>query len=332
MDIGTTLSRAVKITFQQRVLWALMLLPVLLSIISAVVGTAQGLVLRPQDFMDIASAEDMLAAYARLFALWAPLILLQVAISLLSAVILLVVRAGVIAGVQDIETRGTVSFGDALRTGFRKLIPMLAFNIALFLPVIALGILLLVIIVLPFIPFAQGLAGGTVMPEELSAVTSGFVAALCAGAALICVALIYGLIAAGIQVMGERAIVIENAGPIAGLKRGWALFRARLGSIILLAVIIFLITAVIGFALSTLSNLAVLPQMGNWMQQLEEGVMPDVAEMINWPIFIVITLVGAVVGLFMELFVMVIWTLAYRQFTGIAGPASQLPPAPLPAQ
>lgn len=332
MDIGTTLSRAVKITFRQPVLWALMLLPVLLSIISAVVGTAQGLVLRPQDFMDIASAEDMLGAYARLFAIWTPLILLQVAISLLSAVILLVIRAGVIAGVQDVETKGTVSFGDALRTGFRKLIPMLAFNIVLFLPVIALGIALLVIIVLPFIPFAQSLAGGTVMPEELSAVTSGFVAALCVGVALICVALIYGLIAAGVQVMGERAIVIENAGPIAGLKHGWALFRANLGNIILLAVIIFLITAVIGFALSSLSNLAVLPQMGNWLQQLEEGVMPDMAEMINWPIFIVITLAGAVVGLFMELFVMVIWTLAYRQFAGIAGPASPLPPAPLPAQ
>jgi len=72
--------------------------------------------------------------------------------------------------------------------------------------------------------------------------------------------------------------------------------------------------------------------MGNWMQQLEQGALPDVSELINWPIFIVITLVGAIVGLFMELFIIVVWTVAYRQFTGIAAPVSDLPPAPLPAQ
>jgi len=332
LDIGTTLSRAFRITFQHRVLWALMLVPALLSIISAVVGTAQGLVFRPQDFMGVESAEDMLAAYGRVFALWLPLILLQMAIGLLSAVILLVVRGAVITGVQSIETAGGASFGSALGAGFRKLISLLVFNVVLFIPLIVVGALLLVIVGLPFIPVLQSLMAGRMTQEEAQAVGAGFVAALCAAGALICIAVVYGLAAAGVQVMGERAIVIEGAGPIAGLKRGWALFRANLGNIILLAVILFLITIVISFALSTLGNLAVLPQMGNWMQQLEQGALPDVSELINWPIFIVIALIGAIVGLFVELFVIVVWTVAYRQFTGIAAPASDLPPAPLPAQ
>lgn len=332
MDIGTTLSRAIKVTFQHRVLWALMLVPVLLSIISAVVGAAQGFLFRPQDLMGATSGEEMLAAYARIFALWLPLILLQVAVSLLSAVILLVIRAGVIAGVQDIETTGATAFGGALKMGFRKLIPMLAFNIVLFLPVFVMGVLIFAIIGLPFIPFAQSLASGAITQEEMDAVLGGFLAAFCVGVGLICIAVAYGLIAAGVQVMGERAIVIEGAGPIAGLQRGWALFRANLGNIILLAVIVFLITAVIGFVLGLFGNLAVLPQMGNWMQQARQGIMPDASEMINWPIFIVITLLSAIVGLFVDLFIMVIWTVAYRQFTGAAAPASDLPPAPLPVQ
>ncbi|MGQ9903290.1 MAG: DUF7847 domain-containing protein, partial [Anaerolineae bacterium] len=258
MDIGTTLSRAVRITFQHPVLWALMLVPVLLNIIGTVVGAAQGFLFRPQDLMDVASAEEMLAAYVRIFALWLPLILLQLAIGLLSAVILLVVRGGVIAGVQGIETTGVTSFSDALGTGFRKLISLLVFNIVLLMPVIVVGILIFVIVGLPFIPFVQSLASGAITREEIDAVLGGFLAALCAGAGLICIAVVYGLAAAGVQVIGERAIVIEGAGPIAGLKRGWALFRANLGSVILLAVIIFLITAVIGFVLGLFNNLAVL--------------------------------------------------------------------------
>lgn len=332
MDIGTTLSRAVRITFQHPVLWALMLVPVLLSIIGAVIGAAQGFLFRPQDLMDVASAEEMLAAYVRIFALWLPLILLQLAIGLLSAVILLVVRGGVIAGVQGIETTGATSFSDALGTGFRKLISLLVFNIVLLMPMIVVGTLVFVIIGLPFISFAQSLASGAITREEMNAVPGGFLAALCAGAGLICIAVVYGLVAAGVQVMGERAIVIEGAGPIAGLKRGWALFRANLGNVILLAVIIFLITAVIGFVLGLFGNLATLPQMGNWMQQAQQGFMPDISELINWPIFIIVTLIGAIVGLFVDLFIIVIWTLAYRQFTGVAAPASDLPPAPLPAQ
>lgn len=332
MDIGTTLSRAIKVTFQHRVLWALMLVPVLLSIISAVVGAAQGFLFRPQDLMGVTSGEEMLAAYARIFALWLPLILLQLAIGLLSAVILLVIRGGVIAGVQGIEAMGTTSFGGALGTGFRKLIPLLVFNIVLSLPVIVVGILIFAIVGLPFIPFAQSLASGAITREEMDAVLGGFLAAFCVGAGLICIAVVYSLVAAGVQVMGERAIVIEGAGPIAGLKRGWALFRANLGNIILLAVVIFLITAVLGFVLGLFGNLAVLPQMGNWMQQAQQGFMPDMSELVNWPIFIIITLIGAIAGLFVDLFIIVVWTVAYRQFTGVAAPASDLPPAPLPAQ
>ncbi len=326
MDIGMMFSRAIKLTFQQRVFWALMLLPTLLSIIGAVAGAAQGFVFRPQDLMDVTSAEEMLAAYARIFALWMPLIVLQLAIGLLSSVILLVVRGSVIAGVQSLETTSTASFGDMLRTGFRKLIPLLVFNIVLFLPVIVIGTLVLLIFVLPFISLMQSTL------EQAESVVGGFVAALCAGIGLICISLVYLLIAAGVQVMGERAIVIEDAGPIAGLKRGWALFRANLGNIILLAVAIFVITAVIGFVLGMLSNLAVLPQMGNWMEQAQQGIMPDLPELINSPIFIVTTLIGGIVGLFVDLFIIVIWTLAYRQFTNVAAPKPDLLTPLLPAQ
>ncbi len=325
MNIGMTLSRAIRITFQHRALWVVMLAPTLLSFIGALLGAGLNFAFRPEDFMNATSGAEMLAAYARVFAVWLPLILLLLAISALSAVILLVVRGGVIAGVHSIETTGSASFSYTLGAGFRKLIPLLVFNIVLFLPAIVIGALVLVIFALPFISLMQSTL------EQAESVVGGFVAALCAGIGLICISSIYLLIAAGVQVMGERAIVIEGAGPIAGLKRGWALFRANLGNVILLAVIVFLITAVIGFVLGLLGNLAVLPQMGNWIEQINRGDVPDTWEMINLPIYTIITLLTSIVGLFLNLFIIVVWTVAYRQFSGFAAPKSDLPPAPLPA-
>ncbi|MGQ9903289.1 MAG: hypothetical protein ACUVRU_02910, partial [Anaerolineae bacterium] len=64
----------------------------------------------------------------------------------------------------------------------------------------------------------------------------------------------------------------------------------------------------------------------------QQGFMPDMSELVNWPIFIIVTLISAIVGLFVDLFIIVVWTVAYRQFTGVAAPASDLPPAPLPGQ
>ncbi|MCS7061452.1 MAG: hypothetical protein RMN25_09850 [Anaerolineae bacterium] len=330
MDIGAVLSRAFKITFQYPLLWLLMLVPVLLTALSGAISAAQGFAFRPQDFIGVESFEEMLAAYARIFSVLLPLLALQLAITLLAAIIGLVVRGGVISAVNTIESNGSPSFASALATGFRKAIPLLVFNILLVIPVVLIGLLIFVLIGLPFLPLLQGAAGGNLSPETADAIAGGFFAALCAIAAVFCVLLVYGLLVAGIQVMGERAIVLEDAGPIGGLMRGWALLRAHLGQIILLAIILFIITFVIGFVLGTVSNLAVLPQMGNWMEQLSEGLIPEPSELINWPIFIAITLVSAVVSLFVELFIMVIWTLAYRQFIGASPARLETPAAPLP--
>ena len=335
MDLGATISRAIKVTFKYPVLWALMLIPVVIGIINAVVGMAQGFTWRPQDMMGVTSSEEMLGLFARMFAIWLPLFLLQLAIGVLVAIISLVIRGGVIAGVQTIETTGTASLSVALGMGLRKVLQLLVFNIILLIPAILVGIVIFLVIGLPLIPLIQSAGAGTMTEEQMGAMGGGFLAAFCVGVILFCVILVYGLIAAGIQVMGERAIVIEGAGPIAGLQRGWALFRANLGNIILLAIIIFLIVAVVGFALSLLGQMIVLPQMGNWMQQMQQGFIPDMSDLsnlVNWPLFIIITLVGAVVGLFVDLFILVVWTLAYRQFTGSAAPRADLPPAPLPVQ
>ncbi len=71
------------------------------------------------------------------------------------------------------------------------------------------------------------LAGGLII--ALLAVTIG------------CAAIVYGLFALGLQTLGERAIMLDDLSVLKALRKAWMLFKAQLGNILMLALVVFLI-------------------------------------------------------------------------------------------
>ena len=336
MNFGAVISRALKISWQYKVLWALMLIPGVISLIGSLLGLGNTAAFQNlnANAANLRSMDELFALYTRLFALLLPVLLLQTVIGLIAGVAALITRAGIIAGVQQAENGAAPGLGGTLTVGFHNFWKFLVVSILLGLPLLLLIVIVFAIVGVPILPLIQAFtAGANPSDDEMRAVFSGVLAAMCVAAAVGCVGLIYALIAAAIQTLGERAMVIEGIGPLAGIARGWQLLRSNLGNVVLLAVVLFIISIVISFGLGMIGNAFTLPAMNIMMQEIANGVQPSVSTMLSSPSLVILTIISAVIELALQLFAAVAWTLAYRAFTGAALPSATVPPyqPPLPA-
>jgi hypothetical protein len=318
-------------------LWILAIIPGLFGLISSLIGTGSNFAFQNLTTGGMRSMDQMLALYTRLIAEFAPIFMLQTLAGLVAGLIGMITRAGTIAAVQHEEDGSSLSFGQAFGAGLKVFWKFLGMTIILGLPLLVLGLVLFVVVGVPLLPLIQAFASGAnPSDDEVRAIVNGIVAGACVAISLGCVGLIYLLIAAAIQTFGERAIVVEGTGVTDGIRRGWRIFRANLGNVILLAVVLFIISVVISFGLGVIGNAVTLPAMGAIMRDMAEGFQPASSPtsftLLSSPLLVLFTVISAVVGIALQLFVTVLWTLAYRQFTGagtviLATPRSQ-PPLP----
>ena len=308
LDIGATLSRAWKITWDNKPLW-------LLGILAALSGGGSNANLnfrgggdggpgtgdpRLEAFLNrVLGQVDQNTLVAAGIALACAAFLFGVLLFVLS----IVGRGGLIGGLQIANKQGKVSLGEAWRVGVRKFGTVLAIGLVVFVLSLIIGA-------------ASTVALFTLCLAPLA----------CVGFLLIAVLSVYTLLA-------QIAAVSDDLSVTDALSKAWQLVQANLGSVIALGLILVVINFLLGAALAAVTAallgpavLGILLSGDNPNANLAFVGVMGLCLTVLIPVFIVVK--GIV-----ETWLTAAWTLAYNQFTGRAGPASgammpAAPPAP----
>lgn len=332
MDFGAVISRALRVTWDHKVLWILGFLAALGA------GGAGNVAQSPQATFNLNNGD--MPPWMRDFvrdpsAILAGASVFACVIAILSVVLIVVgiiARGGLIAGVQQIETEGNTTFGRAWSVGAARFWRLLGLNILLAIPIILIVIILIATTggaVLAAIASGAGTRGDGDNRALLSLLGGGLIVLCC----LVCILVLYGIVAMAIQTFGERAIVLENVGVTESIGRAWALFRANLGNIILVALIMWVISIafaiIVGAIVAAVLFAMVFPAINDMSQFGTLSPGATVAAVLG---VILATVIGAIINTLYVTFNSTTWTLAYRQFTG-AGPRLTTPASqpPLPA-
>ncbi|MCX6017577.1 MAG: hypothetical protein NTZ50_03595 [Chloroflexi bacterium] len=232
-------------------------------------------------------------------------------------------HGGLIANVDRIEHGENPGFGDGWRAGSARLRTLVGLRLLLAIPGILLGLIFAAILVIGVV----GIAGSTGTRSSESMFTTmmgaGLVGILCVGIPLLCIFVIYGILVGILETFGRRAIMINGLGAVDGLKRGWAVFRSRIGDSIVLAILMAVVGFVIGLIIA-------VPLLIFGVSTVATAVMSDQMSTIPWALIavgILTTIVIAIVlGSFITAVDSTLWTLAYREFTT---PPPPPPPPPV---
>jgi hypothetical protein len=338
MDFGSTISRAIKIVRENKALWLLGFLMALGGATNAFGnGSRTSWRMDARDFpsgipgipgFPTMTIPDWMTRPGVLAAGIGTLILFLFVLGLVFYVIGLIARGGLIKGVRQIEVEGKTTFKASWLAGVGVFWSLLGLNVLLFLPFILIGIVAVIVLATSSIVIFAPMMGGGQMPQN-NAIAGGLFIGGLAMAAL-CTAIVYGIVALGLQTLGERAIVLDNLPVIDAVRKAWQVFKAQLGNIILLALIVFLIdvavSVVVGFVLAALFIPTAVTMMGSQTIQTATFVLGALG-------FVAAVLVSALIGSLFAAFNSTVWTLAYEQFTHTltAMPNTATTPLPSPA-
>ncbi len=126
-----------------------------------------------------------------------------------------------------------------------------------------------------------------------------------------------GLIAGLIAQQAQIAIVVEDLGTLAGLARGWEVFRANLGTVILMAVILGVLGWVASFLIGLPLLLILLPTMGAFfVSAIASNGTPSFAPLlVGIAVAILYIPISLVANGMVMTFTQSSWTLTYLQLT-----------------
>jgi len=228
MDIGNVLSRAWQIIWKHKVLW-------IFGILAGCSGNGGGANNFRASYQGSESSQQF-QPYMDQFQSMPQWLIALIVIVLILVVLLLVVlsiflgtigRIGLIRGTQQAEGgAASLSFGELFSGSTPYFWRVFGLNLLVGLAIAVIGIL-----------FAILAVAGTVVTLGL-----GLLCLL----PLVCVLVPVVWFVSVIVEQASIAIVIENLGVMDGLRRGWELVRANLGTMIVMALILLLGVGVIG--------------------------------------------------------------------------------------
>jgi hypothetical protein len=303
LDLGATLSRAWKITWDHKVLW---LFGILAALGSGNAGSNTNFRFQGRD---LGTPDPQVEQFMRrFFGEIDPNVLVAVGIGLACLVFLIGVvlfvlsvigRGGLIGGIQLADTQGKVTFGEAWRIGTGKFWTVLFIGLIVWVISLAIGL-------------ASGLAFLTVCLAPLA----------CVGFLIIAVLSVYTLIA-------QIAAVVDNLSVTEALSRAWQVIQANLGGVIVLGLILVVINWLLGLAIAGVSALLLGPAfVGAIIAGQNENPNASMA-FVTVGLLCLTALIPVliVVGGVIQTWLTSAWTLAYKRFTGHSG-APAVPAAP----
>jgi hypothetical protein len=185
----------------------------------------------------------------------------------------------------------------------------------MFLLNLLIGILSLVIALIIFVP--------TVILTVLTA-----------GIGVICLIPLICVLAVAVWVVNimieqaAAALVIENLGPIDALRRGWNVFRANLGALIVIALILSIGSFLVGLVLAVPLFITLLPIMFQVMNS--DGMHMTTFSWVSVGLLALYLPVLLVLNGILISYVRSVWTLCFRRLTAALPPVSLTPAPPEP--
>jgi hypothetical protein len=214
----------------------------------------------------------------------------------------LTAQAGLIDAVNRIDDGQSSSFGEAWAAGVSKLLPLVGLSLLLTVPFILFGLV------------AAAIGIGAVVTDGGSIfVVLGFLVA--------CLACFVGLLAIFVQILypfAQRALVLEDAGVVASISRGWQIMRENVGDAVILIVIAIAITIIYGFVvlivLLPLSLIAIVPIILGVVASGELGVIPVLLAVGG---LLCMGLAAAVLNAILVAYRSTLMTLGYKELAGM---------------
>lgn len=313
MDYGEIITRAWNITWNNKFLWVLGFFAALTS-----VGSNSNSFQNSFKESDFAQNPEMLATMGVMItALMCVLLIIGIIMWLLS----IVARGGLIDGVNRIDDGETITLGEAFSAGTSAIWRLIGVYFLAYLPMIIAGI---VIAVLAFMAIGGAIGSAMAMetiaqnPEEIAATIAGsmglLVICMCV---LICALIPVSIVLTFIAEFAARATVIQKMRITESLSQGWHLFKANLGPVLLLWLLMFVISLVVSFALGIvmlpLSLVVFAPMITSLFR---DGTMGGMS--IAWTIggSLCLGVFGAALMSVVQTWTSAVWTLAYKEFTG----------------
>ena len=224
-------------------------------------------------------------------------------------------KGGLIQAIDSAHRKEAVSLGEALRVGGRRLLPLWLTGFLLNLPSGLIGLLSLGVIV------ATLSGSGVFDPEALSRLADDpfrFVFSLGAALAcvlpLACIAVIVRFALSFIETLAVRAVVLERADTLTGIRRGWALLMANLAP----NLILWLIFLVAGYLFNFLASLPALALIVPAVFAAVAGQF-GLAVVLGVFAFTIVYLIVSLLGGVGMVFKWSAWNLAYRSFVDAQG-------------
>ncbi|MEO7704531.1 MAG: hypothetical protein ABIV92_07840, partial [Thermoflexales bacterium] len=252
MDIGNILSRSINIVWRNKALWILGFLVALGSggggsgtnfNIPSGSGSGSGgsgipgLPNLPR--LSNEQVQGILVVVAALicvfFVLW-----------IIVAVIGVIANGGLIVGADDADATGKMSFGSAFKRGSSRFWSLVGMRVVLWLPTLIVTIVVGLVVVVLFGATIASAVNNRSDRNTVTAVLASLGGLLCIAVPVGLLAFVYNIIASGIKVFGDRAIMLESTGAMDGIRRGWSMFKSRFGDIFLTGLILVVIGFVAG--------------------------------------------------------------------------------------
>jgi hypothetical protein len=313
LDFGAILSRAWKITWENKVLWIFGLLAAMGNGAAGGGGGAGGgdggggrdfgpggPELPPPVRRFVESPDP------RIIAIVIGVICVLVLIALVFFVLSMIGRGGLIGGVRLADDNGSVTFGEAWRVGLRNF--WRVFLIGLIVGVVVIGLVLILLV--PGIFFSITIIG------------------LLCGLPLIFAFVVAAIVLGIVAYFAQIAAVVEDLSVTAALGRAWEVIRANLGDIIILGIVLIVAQAVIGVVIALPVIVTLIPIVFAVIGFINESQNMAVGGLIVAGLcFVAYLPVLIVLGGVLETWITSAWTLAYRQFIRpMAAPGAQSAP------
>jgi hypothetical protein len=334
LDLGNILSRAWKITWNNKILWLFGVLAALGSGGGGNGGSSnfnfRG---NPSDLSPRGPNlppelerwfSDLRNVGPTILAIIIGVICVLFLIGLVVYVLSLLGQGGLIGGARLADANGHVTFGEAWELARRYAWRLFLIN----LPAILLGLLVVVIAIVTAVAVV-GIFAGNANPGPNSAI-GVLIGVFACVVPLACVVGLVGLALRILIFFARFAVVLEDLAPMAALRRGWEILKSNFISILILGIILVIGGAVFGFIIALPLIVAVLPVVigiigtaatNQAMPLAAGGIFALVCCAVYVPVLIFLR------GVF-ETWATSAWTLAYQQFIG-AHPAAPVAPYPL---
>ncbi len=248
-------------------------------------------------------------------ALFLGLICVAFIIGIILWLVRLTAQAGMIDAASRLDAGEEVTLGAALSAGWHRIWRMVGLDlvIGLFFMVFALIMGLLIAMMVGAGVFSAAASGDSEALGALMSSISILVLCLCC---LLCLFVPIAIVVGVIKTFAQRALVLENKGVIASLRRGWQVVKANVGPIIILLIVFVLLGLLVGAVMLVIfiPVLAIsfgplaLRFFGSEPLQFIDFLMVCGGILFMW-------LVGALIQAVLAAFSSTVYTLAYQDFT-----------------